>query len=338
MKKLASLFTMMCIFLTSCSYRSAQMPEKYAAQYFYMDTVMDFLSVYGKNAQAATDAAALELQRLDTLLSTQNEQSEIYALNRDGYAHLSKDAAALLETSLSLYETTGAAFDVSVYPLMTLWGFYDAYHYVPSQEEIDAQLLLTGSDKIVLSEDGELAFALPGMGVDLGAIAKGYAAKRVLEVFRSYEIPSAVVSLGGTIVALGEKPDGSPWRIGVQAPDGSSSVVGTLLVCDSVVATSGGYRRYFEQDGILYHHILDPRTGKPARSGLLSVTIVCEDAVLADALSTALFVMGPQEAQRYWRAQSGFEFVLLCEDSSVLVSEGLDGRFEYAGDYEVIRR
>ena len=129
------------------------------------------------------------------------------------------------------------------------------------------------------------------------------------------------------------KPDGSPWRVAVQSPDGDG-YAGVLEIADKAVVTSGGYQRYFEQDGETYWHIIDPRTGCPARSGVLSVTVVADEGVVCDALSTALFVMGPEEAAAYWRMQGGFEYILIDEAGAVTITEGLEGCFSLYGSWE----
>lgn len=338
LKKLTLVFAVVCFLFSSCSYSSPDRDTPYSAQYFCMDTVMDFISVYGESAQEATEAAVQELERLDALLSAQTAGSEIYLLNETGSAQLSSDTLDIVRRALSVYDSTSGAFDITVYPLMRLWGFYTDEHHVPTQEELQNYLSVIGSDKISLSDDGGLSFNVPGMGIDLGAIAKGYAAQRVIDIFESSGIESAIVSLGGSIIAVGTKPDGSAWRVGVQAPDGSSDIIGTLSVSDVTVVTSGGYRRYFEDNGETYHHILDPHTGVPADSGLVSVSIISEDPALADALSTALFVMGREDAEAYWRQYGGFDFVLICDDGTVVATEGIKDSFSYDGDYEVVYR
>ena len=154
-------------------------------------------------------------------------------------------------------------------------------------------------------------------------------------------IASAIVELGGNVQALGAKPDGSPWRVALQAPEGGYA--GVLEIVDKAVVTSGGYQRYFEQDGEIYWHIIDPAQGRPARSGLQSVTIVADEGTLCDGLSTALFVMGREEALDFWRTRNDFECVLISEDNTVAITEGLEESFSLYGDWEgraleIIRR
>ena len=182
---------------------------------FAMDTFMR-LTAYGSRGQEAVDAAAEEIFRLEGLLSASSPSSEVYRLNEAGGGALSEDTASLLRSSLEAWEATGGLFDCTVYPLMELWGFPTGEYRVPSQEELLAALPLADSSLLQLQGDS-LALA-PGQRLDFGGIAKGYAASRVMEIFSAYGVQSGLISLGGNIQTLGAKPDGSPWRIGIQDP------------------------------------------------------------------------------------------------------------------------
>ena len=166
-----------------------------------------------------------------------------------------------------------------------------------------------------------------GMQLDMGAVGKGYAADLACEALRARGVDSAILSLGGNVQAVGTRPDGTDWRIGIRAPWESGNL-GVLEISDAAVVTSGGYENYFEDEqGNLYWHILDPDTGYPARSGLESVTIVAREGRLGDALSTALFVMGAEAAEEYWRENGGFDMILVTGDGQVIITEGIAGRF-----------
>ena len=172
--------------------------------------------------------------------------------------------------------------------------------------------------------------------IDLGGIAKGYTSARLMDVFRSYGLTSGLVSLGGNVQVLGTKPDGSLWRVGIENPQGGD-YLGVLSTKDAAVITSGGYERYFEENGKHYHHILDPATGYPAESGLVSVTIVSPDGTLADALSTALFVMGRERAEEYWRAHADeFDVILQDEGGTIYVSQGIWENFEGGAGTDIV--
>ncbi len=298
-------------------------------QLFAMDTLMSFTAT-GAQSEEAVDAAMKEIQRLDRLLSTGDAASEVSAVNMNGGGEVSEDTANVFTAAMRMYEETGGLFDFTIYPLAKLWGFPAKEYRVPSEAEIAQKLPLVDASKTALA--GSLVKLDAGQEIDFGGIAKGYASTRVMDIFRDYGVTSGLVSLGGNIEALGARPDGTPWRIGVQDPEGTQgSYLGVLEVTDKAVVTSGGYERYFEENGHTYIHIIDPRTGKPAESDLLSVTVVSEDGTLADGLSTSLFIMGLQGAQEFWRAhldsESAFEMVLVDTDGKVYASEGLAGSF-----------
>ncbi|MDO5132387.1 MAG: FAD:protein FMN transferase [Eubacteriales bacterium] len=184
-----------------------------------------------------------------------------------------------------------------------------------------------------------LRFGLPGMEIDLGGIAKGYTGNRVMEIFKEHGISHGLISLGGNVQALGSKEDGSAWRVAIQNPESGQGYLGILDIKDKAVITSGGYERYFEQDGVRYHHIIDPRTGYPADSGLLSATIVSEDGTLADGLSTSLFIMGKEEAEKYWRVHPDlFDYILEDADGTLYVTEGAADLLTTDAKTVIIRR
>ena len=177
------------------------------------------------------------------------------------------------------------------------------------------------------------------MEIDLGGIAKGYTSSRVMEIFKEYGVEHGLVSLGGNVQALGGKQDGNPWRVAIQNPESELDYLGVLEIADKCVITSGGYERFFEQDGVRYHHIIDPRTGSPADSGIISSTIISSDGALADGLSTSLFIMGLEEAEKYWRANSDkFDFVLEDRSGKLYISEGAAKMITTEMDMEVVKK
>ena len=305
---------------------------------FAMDTYMT-VTAYGENAEAAVDAAQAEIERLAALLSTGDEDSEIAKLNADGSAELSEDAGYLTERALELYQETDGAFDIAIYPVMEAWGFPTQNFQVPSQEILDQLLPLTDAGHISYDkETRKISFGVEGMKIDLGGIAKGYTSSRIMDIYKDNGITSGLVNLGGNVQALGTKTDGTKWKIAVQSPDDTEDYLGILSVQDKAVITSGGYERYFEQDGVTYHHIIDPKTGYPAESGLVSVTIVSEDGTLADGLSTSLFIMGEEKAADFWREHKDeFDAILMSDDGTLYVTEGLENDFSTERTVEIIR-
>lgn len=321
------------LMLTACA-APAEAGNRCQTEVLAMDTIMT-LTIYGKNdrqGEAILQDAAGRIRELEGLLSATDESSEIYRANHSGGmpVSLSDDTRSLLTEALSLCASTGGALDVSVYPVVRAWGFTAEKYRVPAAAEIEELLSRTDHTRISM-ENGVLT--LPeGMELDLGAVAKGYAGDRLMELFAEKGVKSAIVSLGGNIQTLGAKPDGSPWRVAVQAPEGGYA--GVLEVVEKAVITSGGYQRYFEQDGRIYIHIIDPATGYPVENELASVTIVSDSGTRGDGLSTALFVMGREGAADYWREHRDFDFVLLMKDGSAAVTEGLEDCFSLYGAWE----
>lgn len=313
-------------------------PESWEREILAMDTVMK-LTLYGKNAPQAGEAAVDRIQELEGLLSVTGEGSDVYRANHTGSAELSPDAAALLDRALTLCRETGGALDVTIYPVVRAWGFTTGAYRVPDGRELETLLERVDYRQAVL--EGNRLTLPEGVELDLGGVAKGYTGDQLMALLEEEGIASAIVELGGNVQALGAKPDGSPWRVALQAPEGGYA--GVLEIVDKAVVTSGGYQRYFEQDGEIYWHIIDPAQGSPARSGLQSVTIVADEGTLCDGLSTALFVMGRERALDFWRTREDFECVLLGEDNTVTITEGLEGSFSLYGDWEgcpleIIRR
>lgn len=313
--------------LSSCAPAAAENTATFLA----MDTVMS-VTVWGKNGSAALEAAEGEIKALEGLLSVTDESSEIYAANHSGGTRvtLSPETAELLSAALELCGQTGGALDVTIYPAVRAWGFTTGEYRVP--EEAELARLLERVDYTQVALEGNSLTVPEGVELDLGAVGKGYAAGRVEAILREMGVDCAKLELGGNIHFIGTKPDGSPWRVAVRDPSGEG-YVGVLETDGGAVVTSGGYERYFIQDDITYWHIIDPKTGHPAESGLVSVTVAARSGVLADALSTALFVMGREKAEDFWRARRDFEFILIGEDGTVTVTPGLADRFTLSGDW-----
>ena len=213
------------------------------------------------------------------------------------------------------------------------WGFTKDLHRVPSADELAALLARTGRDKVALEKtaDGYSVALSDGAQLDLGGIAKGYAADLLRAQLEKEGVTSATLDLGGDVFVMGKKSDGSDWRIAVKDPGDTESYLGIVAASDAFIVTSGVYERYFEENGVRYHHILDPKTGCPAESGLVSVTVLCKNGAWADALSTACFVLGTDKALalRDDLAAQGvaFELVFVTDDGRVLYTGGLAAAF-----------
>lgn len=330
MKRIWILTLSLLLALSGCSVSPAgtdpEAEERSGRYVSAMDTIMN-LTAYGSHREEALNAAEAEIHRLDALLSTGQENSEISRLNRLEALELSDDTRVLVERALELYRETEGAFDITVYPIMQLWGFPTLEYHLPTEQELDTVLRYVGSDQLTYdAASGKLTLG-PGQQVDLGGIGKGYTSARVMELYREAGVTSGMVSLGGNVQCLGRKPDGSLWRIGIQDPQGTEGTLSAVLeVADAAVITSGGYERYFTDPdtGKVYCHIVDPRTGWPVDNDLSSVTIVSTDGTLADGLSTSLYLMGLEGAKDFWRSHSeAFQTILIDREGKLYVSEGL---------------
>ena len=306
---------------------------------FAMDTYMT-LTAYGKNAKKALDEAVDEINNIEQLVSTGIDSSEVSQINKNGKGSVSETTGYLIKRSKEIYDSTNGVFDITIYPIMQAWGFPTENYCVPGKKELKKLRGLMGADHVLYDEKKqEVTLNKEGMKIDLGGIAKGYTSSKVMDIFKENGISSAVISLGGNVQTLNGKPDGSDWRVAVENPADTGSYIGVLSIKDKAVITSGGYERYFKQDGKTYHHIIDPATGYPANNGLTSVTIVSDDGTLADGLSTSLFIMGPEKAQKYWKEHSDeFDTILVKDDGSILVSEGLAEYFTSESDFTIIKK
>lgn len=335
--KLINLFpALICVMaLSACSSVGTEKAalEKEAEKTVYaMDTVM-ILKAYGENADEALDKAEEEIKRLDNTLRRGSEDSEIYKVNAEKSAEVSEDTAGLVKAALDICEATDGAFDISTAPVTDLWGFYTKEFHVPSENELSEELSKVNYKNI--SVDNNVISVSNNSQIDLGGIAKGYLSGRIMDIFKDNGVNSAIVSLGGNVQTLGKKPDGSEWKVAIQNPD-DDTYIGNVSVFDKAVITSGGYQRFFEQDGVIYHHIIDPKTGYPSDSGVKSVSVVSDNGTLADGLSTALFVMGLDKGTEYWRSHDGFEVIFLTDDNRIYITEGLESIFESEYEYSVI--
>ena len=309
--------------------------SKYDCEFFAMDTVMT-INAYGSKSESAVKAAQNEINRLDKLLSVQKENSEIFKLNQSKKMTVSEDTLTLITRSKEIYTLTDGAFDISCEPLIREWGFYSGLeNKVPSKKAIETALEGVGAEHIKI-KDSTVTLD-DNTSLDLGGIAKGYASHKAAEILKDNGVTSALMSLGGNVRAVGSKPDGESWSVAVTNPDDNSKSIGTLKISDKAVVTSGGYQRYFEENGQTYHHIIDTKTGYPANSGLKSVTIVSDDDALADALSTALFVMGLEKSGKFYSENSSlFGAVFITNKGEIYVTDNLKDSFMSEQGFEVI--
>ena len=311
--------------MTSCRGKTVQ-NESQSKSFFAMNTYMT-ITAYGESAEIALNKAEEKTLKLESMWSVTDENSEIYAINHsDGEnVYVSPETAELLDFSMDISEMTDGALDCTMYSVLTEWGFTTGNFKIPTDEQISELLKNTGYEKIDLNENN---VTVPkNMQIDLGAVGKGYTGDLIVDILQENGVKSALLDLGGNIQTIGTKPDGTDWKLGLRSPFDEGSFA-TLEVSDCAVITSGGYERYFVgDDGERYWHILDPKTGKPAHSGLVSVTIVGKEGRLCDALSTSLFVMGLDKAIELWKRHNDFEMILVTENGEIYLTEELEKNF-----------
>ncbi len=271
---------------------------------FVMDTVANitiFDDIPKNEAEEILDSCISEIRRYEGIFSTEIKDSDVSRINdsRGEKVSIHKETAELIEKALYYSKITDGAFDITIRPVSKLWDFRSGKAEIPDDKKIKEALGHVGYQNIYL-DTGHLTLSLkdPDAEIDLGAIAKSYTGDRIKEFLINRGIKSAIINLGGNVVLLGSRPDGEPFKVGIEKPFGKEGeITDTLSVEDVSVVTSGNYERYFEKDGKIYHHILDTKTGYPVESGLNAVTIVSEKSVDGDALSTACFCLGKDGAE-----------------------------------------
>ena len=312
---------------------NACIPNSARASMEAMDTYMSF-ELNGANSSYAIDGVKNKVKKKKKNLSAVSS-GEIALLNKNGRSTLGVDTLDLLNRSLELCAQLNGALDISVYPLVREWGFIDGKYKVPDKSKISKLLTLVDYTKIKVNNN--TVSLEDGIQLDLGAVAKGFAADKCREILESEGINSAILNFGGTVETFGTKPGGEKWKVAVTDPDNPSLYFGYLGLNNAVIATSGGYQRYFEKDGKKYIHIIDPDTGYPVDNGVKSVTVISNDGVFADALSTALYVMGADNAVRYQKSHKSFDVIILTDDNKMYISDGIADSFTLVDgyDYEV---
>jgi thiamine biosynthesis lipoprotein len=302
---------------------------------FFALGTMNSISTFESGGDAAADEAMARVLQIHSRMSAFQLNSDICRLNAAAGIRpvsLHPDTAALLLLAKTCARITNGAFDITLRPLCELWSVGKRASFIPLPSQIKDGLMQKGIEDLKIDHSSSTAFlARPGMAVDLGGIAKGYAGDEIRRILLAHGIQNALINLGGNIVAMGESPKRRPWRVGVQnplMPRGNSLV--SLDIRDSSVVTSGVGERFFIKDKKRFHHILDPHIGMPAQSGLLSVTVSSPSGVLADALSTALFVLGPKEGLSLLKddaegffSDAGIQALFLTEDLSIIKTPGL---------------
>lgn len=314
------------LIFSGCSENKIQSSSK---DIFAMDTYMN-IKAYGENSEKAVSQSEKEIKRLESLFSPSEPESDIYKINNLKSAEVSSDTLKILSESLKICESTNGSLDMTVYPLVKLWGFTTGEYRIPQNQEI--QICLENVDYHNIKISGNSVSVPPDCSIDLGAVAKGYSSDRIAEIFRENNIESGIINLGGNVYIYG-----SEREVSVRNPFLPDEIIGTLKVSDKSVITSGSYERYFTGDnGKNYCHIIDSKTGYPVDNGLVSVTVIGESGMYCDALSTALFVMGKEKSIEYWKKNyHEFDMILIDSNQKIYFTENIN--FQNKSDSEIIK-
>ena len=352
MKKIFFILTIILLvtYLPACSElekapykRYGNMPYEY--EDFAMGTVIK-QRIYGNNAEEVSKKVMDRIRKIEDDMTVNKPGGEIDRLNASAgsdFVELSQDTIKVLEKAKEYSQISNGAFDVMVGPLVKEWDVFSENPTIPSMERLETLLGLVNYEDITIDKNlSKVKLEKRGQRVDLGGIAKGFAADEAIEIYKEHNIKSAFIDIGGNIALLGSKPDGSPWKVGIRNPRGSEiSYIGIVSVKDKAVVSSGDYQRYFEKDGVRYHHIIHPKTGYPADSGLISTTVITELSIDADALSTATFVLGLEQGMQLVERLDGVEAIFITKDKKIYTTEGLSNTFRFEdgkNEYEYVKK
>ena len=292
---------------------------------FMMDTLCT-IQVPGADGEAKAEAAInLAFDRMaevDAKFNCTNPESPLYKFNHSRTPITDPEITGLVGRALAFSRETDGAFDITVQPLVDLWGFFTtsaSSRTVPSPQSVRRVLAFTGWRRIII-KNGAVSAADKNVRIDLGGIAKGYSIGEAVKVLKAAGVKSALILAGGQVQVFGSAAPGLPWKVGVRNPRREGYIAGLSFDSETGISTTGDYERYFEADGVRYHHILDPKTGYPAR-GIMSLSVIATDPVQADALSTALFVMGQERALEFVKQRPGLEVIIVNAEGGVVTSQ-----------------
>ncbi|MBN2259151.1 MAG: FAD:protein FMN transferase [Clostridiales bacterium] len=337
MKKTIFIVMIMAFLLCACSKETT---ETYSKSEFHLNTLVNVI-LFEDNEEIFDDVFSL-ISEYENTLSPYLENTEITYINNNAAEFpvpMSDVVSKVITESLNYSALSKGYFDITIGPLVDLWQISntDITHFVPTSKDIENAKSLIAYKNIKI-ENQMISFEKNGMAIDLGAIAKGYITDQIIALFKERDISSAILNLGGNIFAYGEKADGFPYIVGIQDPDSRrGEILGTVKVTDKSIVTSGIYERFFELDGIIYHHILNPFTGYPEDNNLKSVTIVSDSSMDGDALSTTLFLLGLDEGIKTAEALDGIDAVFITKSNEVHITSGLQDNFQLTNEnYHIV--
>ncbi|QXE21220.1 FAD:protein FMN transferase [Clostridium sp. 001] len=315
--------------LTSCVKDNVQPVSKTE----YMLGTICTITVYDNKPESVIDKAFVRIKEIENKMSVNKPGTELDAVSDaagKNFVKVSKDTFYVLKKGKYYSEQSSGAFDITVGPLVKLWGIGTDNARLPSQSEIDEKKSLINYKDLLLDEkDSKVMLKRQGMSLDLGGIAKGYSADEAARILKENGVKHAIVNLGGNILAINTNTNGKPWNIGVQDPFKTrGDPAGGLNVTNKTVVTSGIYERYFEKNGKKYHHILNPFTGYPMDNNLASVTLVTDISIDADAMTKNIFYLGVDKGMDYVNKKNGLQAIFITKDKKVYITDGLKGKFE----------
>jgi len=328
------------ITLSACNNSKPFKSELYA-----MGTLIDQV-IYGKNAKITSKEVSKKIKTIERQMTVKLPGGDVDKINKNATKSavvVDREILNLIKSSIKISKLSNGAFDITILPIVNLWGIGTDKERIPSDSEIKKLLPLVNYRDIVIDDEKSSVFLKKeNQKIDLGGIAKGYAGDVAIGIYKNQSIKKAIINLGGNVVTLGSKVDNQPWTIGIQNPrEKNGVIIGTVKVSNKAVVSSGDYERYFEKNGVRYHHIIDPKTGKPARSGLISSTIIAKSSTEADGLSTATFILGLDEGMKLIRKYKNDEAIFVTYDKKVYTTDGLNGIFEFkddSGEYKYVKK
>ncbi|RKD21568.1 thiamine biosynthesis lipoprotein [Caminicella sporogenes DSM 14501] len=304
---------------------------------FFLGTVVTIKLYDNKNTENILDLAFDKIKEIEKKMTINAENSEVIKINSfagKNFVKVSNDTFYVIKKGKSYSQLSKGRFDISIGPIVKLWNIGTENARVPSQSEINSKLDLVNYNDIILDESKKsIMLKKEGMILDLGGIAKGYAADTIVEILKKHNIKSAIIDLGGNIFAYGNKPDGSKWNIAIQNPFSSrGNYIGIVSVKNKAVVTSGIYERFLEKNGKRYHHILDPKTGYPVENNLASVSIIADKSIDADSLSTSAFALGLEKGLDFIEHIKNTEAIFVTKNSKIYITSGLKNNFKLSNN------
>lgn len=319
-KKCLLLAVLVLVFPVLCAGCTRNTGETlYEKQLLYFDTIISLKFYAGENGGELMNHCEALCKEYEKIFSRTDEGSELYAVNHrsQNTVEISPELAELIAVGLDYYKQSQGKFDITIAPLSDLWDFKSEHPAVPAEDAIRKAAACVGADGITLTGQ-TLTFASADTMIDLGALAKGYAADHLKSYLTENGVTSGLLNLGGNVLAIGSRPDGSDWKIGIKKPfDKADALADTVSISDKTVVSSGIYERYFEQDGTIYHHILDPDTGYPIQNDIWGVSILCDSSLTGDALSTTCLTLGYEKASEFLSSLDGVEAVFVLSGGEV---------------------